>query len=76
MSLHICKKGDIIKIYLGDTQMDKDIDKTEKDWDLKAEAHNNIFNYLKSKGLEEDELLYFLELLKEYSRRVIEVKIF
>lgn len=45
----------------------------ERLWDLKAEAHNNIFNYLKSKGLKEEDLLYFLNLLKEYSCRMIEL---
>ena len=43
------------------------VDLGEK-WDLKAEAHNNMINYLESKGLKENELLEFLELLREYSK--------
>lgn len=43
----------------------------EKAWDLKKDAHNNIFNYLETKGLKETEMLQFTELLKEYSNSVI-----
>ena len=34
-----------------------------------------MINYLESKGLKEDELLQFLELLREYSQRTIELNI-
>lgn len=43
----------------------------EKIWDLKTEAHSNMLNYLESKGLDESELLKFVELLNEYSRSTI-----
>lgn len=45
----------------------------EEIWNLKTEAHNNIFNYLESKGLAEKDLIHFAELLKEYSTRVIKL---
>ena len=50
-----------------------DIMNIEKIWDLKTEAHNDMFNYLESKGLDEAELLQFLELLKEYSNKIIKL---
>ncbi len=45
----------------------------EEIWDLKTEAHNNIFNYLESKGLEQEELLEFMELLNKYSESTIKL---
>ncbi len=43
----------------------------EKIWNLKVEARNNIFNYLDSKGLDEEELLKFVKLLNKYANRAI-----
>ncbi|MBU3216578.1 hypothetical protein LL033_18085 [Clostridium estertheticum] len=43
----------------------------EEIWNLKTGAHNDIFNYLKLKGLNEEELLKFLELLARYSNSFI-----
>ncbi|MCB2288707.1 hypothetical protein LGK97_02880 [Clostridium sp. CS001] len=47
----------------------------EKAWDSKAEAHNNIFDFLEAKGLNNGELLEFKELLKECSCREIELNL-
>jgi hypothetical protein len=55
----------------------KNTDKSniEKAWDLKVEAHNNIFDFLEIKGLKEGDLLEFKELLKECSCREIELNL-
>ena len=45
----------------------------EKICDLKTETHNNMFNYLESKGLDEKVLLQFVELLKRYSNNIIKL---
>lgn len=46
----------------------------EKLWDLKTEAHNNMLNYLESKGLSEEELLQFIELLNKCTKCTNELK--
>ena len=45
----------------------------EKMWNIKTEAHNNMLNYLESKGLDENELLKFVELLNKYSNSAIKL---
>ncbi|MBU3098409.1 MULTISPECIES: hypothetical protein [Clostridium] len=49
------------------------MDGIEKVWDSKTEAHNNIINYLESKGLDEKELLKFAELLNRFSESIIKL---
>jgi hypothetical protein len=47
----------------------------EKAWNLKVEAHNNIFEFLEVRGLKEGDLLEFKELLKECSCGEIELNL-
>lgn len=51
----------------------KNVIDLEKAWNLKTEAHNNIVNYLESKGLNENDLLHASELIKNHSQRAIEL---
>lgn len=46
----------------------------EKIWNLKAEAHNKIINYLRLKGLDEKELLKYSELQDEFTKYAFELK--
>lgn len=45
----------------------------EEIWNLKTEAHNNMLDYLENMGLDEKELLQFIELLNEYSKSVVKL---
>ncbi|MBU3145592.1 hypothetical protein [Clostridium sp. CF012] len=47
----------------------------ETAWNLKVEAHNNIFDFLEKKGLNNGDLLKFRELLKECSCREVELSL-